>query len=290
MDTLPFALVDAFEAGPGSGNPAAVVLLKEEASPEALQAMAAELAQAETAFLRALDAPHTWSLRWFTPLVEVELCGHATLAAASFLAAQGLLPAGQAACFHTLSGPLWARWAEAPSAPLPLPPALGSRWRFALDFPAEPPELVGQGPPELLAALGCVPRWVGRNRLTWVVELATEAEVRALRPDLAALTLFAQDVVVCALGDGPLWDVVSRYFSPAQGILEDHVTGSAHAALGPHFAPRLGRKALRCWQASPRGGSVGLRLEAGGRVALEGSAKLVLVGHILSPGAWERGH
>lgn len=286
MQACPWALVDAFVGEGARGNPAAVLLLPGPAPEAYLQQVAAELAQAETAFL--WPEGEGWSLRWFTPLVEVSLCGHATLAATAFLLGRGMLQVGQVARFSTLSGPLSAQAVSGPEGASALAP-LGQAWAIELDFPAEAPEAVAQAPEGLEAALGLEgpAPWVGRNRLAWVVALPDEGALRDLRPDLAALARLGEDVLVCAPGQAH--DVASRYFAPAQGILEDHATGSAHAALGPMWAKRLGRDALRCWQASPRGGLVGVRLLPEGRVGLRGWARWVGQGALLGPEAWGAG-
>jgi PhzF family phenazine biosynthesis protein len=250
--------VDAFSAGPGSGNPAAVCLLAAHADTAWMQAVAAEMDLPATAFVRRRD--DGFALRWFTPRVELELCGHGTLAAAHVLAEDGLLPVGGRAPFTTLAGPLAAERRDG--------------W-IELDFPAEP-AAPAEPPPDLLAALGVPAKWVGRNRLDYLVEVDAEATVRALAPDLGRLaTVATRGVIVTSASDDPRFDFVSRFFAPRVGIPEDLVTGSAHCCLGPFWAPRLGQRELTAYQASARGGVVRVRV-AGDRALLAGHAITVL--------------
>jgi predicted PhzF superfamily epimerase YddE/YHI9 len=258
-------VVDAFAEQPFSGNPAGVCVLSEPAPDPWMQLVAREMNLAETAFL--LPVEDGYSLRWFTPAVEVDLCGHATLAGAHVLWQQGHLPAGEIARFHTRSGVLLAR----PRGDL-----------IELDFPARPAaELV---PPEsLLPALGVPrPRWVGRNVFDYMVEVETEAEVVALTPDLGALAkLPVRGVIVTSAAErGRPYDFVSRFFAPGVGVPEDPVTGSAHCALAPYWRPRIGRDAMTGFQASVRGGIVHTTV-AGDRVMLAGRAVTMLRGVLL---------
>lgn len=262
-------IVDAFTSEPFAGNPAAVCLLDEERSGAWLQAVAAEMNLSETAYLwRAGEA--AWRLRWFTPAVEVPLCGHATLAAAHLLFETGRARAGTLD-FATRSGTLRARPAGDGAIEIDLP-ALGS----------EPAPL----PAAVAVALGAAPvatRLVERagREETWLLELAAEADVRRLAPDFAALRAAgAPAVIATARGDESGFDCVSRYFAPGAGIDEDPVTGAAHCALGPYWAERLGKSSLRAWQASRRGGELGVRAD-GERVALTGRAVTVLRGALL---------
>jgi predicted PhzF superfamily epimerase YddE/YHI9 len=263
--------VDAFTAEPFAGNPAAVCLLEPGAEPDPawMQRVAGEMNLSETAFLRPGPEPGAYGLRWFTPTVEVELCGHATLASAHVLWSEGRIGAGEPIRFASASGPLAAR-----------PGPDGIIW---LDFPATPAEPVGP-PSGLVEALGAgAPRWVGRGRFDYLVELEDEAAVRDLAPDLrwlGRLTPGSVGVIVAAAGrDG--YDFVSRYFAPAAGIDEDPVTGSAHCTLGPFWAGRLGRDELTGFQASARGGLVQVR-PAGDRVQLGGRAVTVLRGQLVA--------
>ncbi|TSA87132.1 PhzF family phenazine biosynthesis protein [Deinococcus detaillensis] len=263
--TQPLAVVDAFTSRAYSGNPAGVCLLDEPAPPDWMQRVACELNHAETAFVWPLPS-HQYRLRWFTPAVEVDLCGHATLAAAHWLWQSGALAGDAAAHFETLSGPLSAvkrgEWIE-------------------LDFPAEVATEV-QSPVDMAALLGAQPLWIGANRLDYLVELPSAAQVRSLTPDLAHFgPLGKRGVIVTAAGDEG-YDIVSRGFFPNLGIPEDPVTGSAHCALAPYWAAKLRKSELSAYQASARGGELRLRLE-GGRVKLLGQAVITLEGRIAGP-------
>jgi predicted PhzF superfamily epimerase YddE/YHI9 len=252
--------VDAFTRRPFAGNPAAVCLLDEPRDDAWMQAVAAEMNLAETAFVeREGDG---FGLRWFTPTTEVDLCGHATLAAAHVLWELG--ESGDRLRFRTRSGTLTAERTD------------GS---IHLDFPAEPAGATDV-PPGLEDALGAVSRWVGRNRFDYLVEVADGGTVRSLVPDFRALRqLPGRGFIVTAAGEKGC-DFVSRFFAPGAGIDEDPVTGSAHCCLGPYWAARLGRSDLVGYQASTRGGYVGVHV-AGERVVLSGPAVTVLRGELL---------
>jgi len=264
----PLFVVDAFTERPFAGNPAAVCVLSADRDEGWLSSVAREMNLSETAFVRKDGG--RWHLRWFTPTVEVDLCGHATLAAAHALWEAGLAGAGSDLLFSTKSGELRAA---------------GRGSRIELDFPAEPAS-PAPVPPGLLAALGVESaRYTGRNRLDYLVELGSERAVRALSPDfarLAAVTQPARGVIVTAPSDPPERDFVSRFFAPSAGIDEDPVTGSAHCCLGPFWAERLGKSDLTGVQLSARGGTVGVRLADAGRVALTGTAVTVSRGELLS--------
>jgi PhzF family phenazine biosynthesis protein len=250
--------VDAFTDRPFAGNPAAVCVLDSPADAEWMQRVALEMNLSETAFLVRRD--DGFDLRWFTPAAEVELCGHATLASAHVLWEDGHLAAGETARFFTASGTLTAEQRD--------------DW-IELDFPAEPAEPCPL-PAGLEAALGAEPTWVGHNRFDYLVELATEAEVRSLAPDVAALErIDARGFVVTSPATTAPFDFVSRFFAPHVGIAEDPVTGSAHCCLGPYWADKLGKRELVGYQASKRGGVVRVRPE-GERVKLLGQAVIVL--------------
>jgi predicted PhzF superfamily epimerase YddE/YHI9 len=256
--------VDAFTDRPFRGNPAAVCVLDRPRPDDWLAAVAREMNLSETAFLeRRADG---WSLRWFTPAVEVELCGHATLASAHALWEAGLAAPDETLRFHTRSGKLTARRDPA---------------GVILDFPAEP--AIAQPPPAgLLDALGMArAEATARNRFDWLVQADTATQVRGLQPDMAELArIETRGVVVTALADDDSHDFVSRWFGPRVGVNEDPVTGSAHCCLGPWWATRLGRDQLRGYQASARGGTVGVHVRAG-RVELIGQAVTVLRGELL---------
>lgn len=266
MPTTPCFHVDAFADAPFRGNPAAVCLLATKRPARWLQAVAAEMNLSETAFVEPM--PKCFRLRWFTPQVEVDLCGHATLAAAHVLWSEGVAPGGEPLRFHTRSGVL---------------EAVRRGNTIELDFPAVPAKPC-VSPPRLREALGAAPRSVSRNAMDFVVELANERAVRELEPDLAALaTVRARGVVVTARAAKPsrAYDFVSRFFGPAVGVPEDPVTGSAHCALAPFWAERLQRTTLRGYQASARGGTVECELR-GDRVLLRGRAITVVRGQLLA--------
>lgn len=256
--------VDAFTSEAFRGNPAAVCLLDQPAAAEWMQSVAAEMNLSETAFV--VRRPGGWGLRWFTPKVEVDLCGHATLASAHVLWSIGVLAATEPAVFHTeVSGVLTCR-------------RDGDGIR--MDFPArEPREECAL--PGLLEALGCGAVWVGRVAQDWVVQVASEAVVRGLSPDHAALgRLSLRGVIVTAAGERGSYDFVSRFFVPGAGIEEDPVTGAAHCALGPFWQSRLNKTEFKAWQASARGGEIGLKV-LGTRVELRGRAVSVWRGEWL---------
>ncbi|WP_457633684.1 PhzF family phenazine biosynthesis protein [Oceanithermus desulfurans] len=254
--------VDAFTDRPFAGNPAAVCVLASPADPAWMQALAAEMNLSETAFLWPEGG--AWRLRWFTPKVEVDLCGHATLASAHVLW-RHLERSEPRLVFETRSGRLFAtRDGE----------------RIGLDFPA--PEAVAASlPDEIAAALGGVrPVWSGRAEDDWIVVLESAAAVRTLAPDPGLLARApARGVVVTARDESGAYDVVSRFFAPAVGVDEDPVTGSAHARMARYWAGVLGRERLRAYQASPRGGALELELR-GDRVLLWGRAVTVWSGRV----------
>jgi PhzF family phenazine biosynthesis protein len=259
----PFTQVDAFTDRPFAGNPAAVCLLPAPRDAEWMQLVAREMNLAETAFLS--PRRDGYDLRWFTPGLEVDLCGHATLASAHVLWEEGRLQPDETARFHTRSGLLTAERRD------------GLAW---LDFPRTP-AVPSAAPEQLAEALGATPRWVGRSPFDWLVELDSEEIVRRLEPNLTFLArMESRGVIVTARGAGGPHDFVSRFFAPAAGVPEDPVTGSAHCALAPFWAERLGRTELVGYQASTRGGTVRTHL-VGDRVLLGGSAVTVARGEVL---------
>ncbi len=258
--------VDAFTDRPFGGNPAAVCLLAAPAPEQWMRDIAREMNLSETAFLvrRRADADG-FDLRWFTPTVEVALCGHATLASAHVLWEEEHIGPDAQARFYTKSGLLTARrlddWIE-------------------LDFPAEPPAPV-EPPGELSTALGVEPLWVGRNRFDYLVEVSSEDVVRGTAPDFGALSrLSTRGVIVTSRSAAPEFDVVSRFFAPAAGIDEDPVTGSAHCCLGPFWRDRLGTDSFVAYQASARGGVVKVCVD-GDRVRLGGQAVTVMCAELV---------
>ena len=245
---MELTVVDAFTDRPFSGNPAAVAIVAEFPDSARMQAIAAEMALAETAFAVRRGADR-YDLRWFTPTVEVDLCGHATLATTHII--------GRAVRFETRSGPL--------------PTTIAPGGLIELDCRGDIPERA-----ELPLTLGLEGvRWFGRGRFDFLAELPSAASVRSLVPDLSAIrSLDGRGLIVTAIGDRPGVACVSRYFAPGVGIAEDPVTGSAHCTLGSFWAPRLGIRSLTGEQASPRGGTVHTRM-AGDRVVIGGQAVTV---------------
>ncbi len=259
--TTPLFQVDAFTDRPFTGNPAAVCLLSEARESDWMQAVAAEMNLSETAFVQPLPGGG-YELRWFTPTVEVDLCGHATLASAHVLWEEGRLQRTEAARFHTRSGVLCVEWTPE---------------GMVMDFPALP-AAAQEAPAGLNEALGAAPTWVGRSRHDLLVELASDKAVRQLVPELSRIgAIAARGVIVTARAETGPWDFVSRFFAPAVGIDEDPVTGSAHCVLGPYWAGRLGRERLTGFQASRRGGTVHIELR-GERLGLGGQALTILKG------------
>ncbi|MEU4422629.1 PhzF family phenazine biosynthesis protein [Actinoplanes sp. NPDC024001] len=259
-------IVDAFTDRPFAGAPAGVVLLDAFPDDAWMQRVAVEVNHAETAFLHRLPAGSEadWALRWFTPAVEVALCGHATLAAAHVLGEDGPVR------FATRSGVLVA--------------SPGPDGMLTLDFPTAPLTAVAPDP-ALAAALGAevlAVRHTGPNTDDLLVEVAGEKLVREIAPDLRALTPLSNRgvIVTAAAGDETAgYDFVSRFFGPAVGVDEDPVTGSAHTALAPYWAAKLGRDELTGYQASPRGGFVRVALR-GDRTHLSGHAVTVIDGEL----------
>ena len=254
--------VDAFTAKAFTGNPAAVCLLPEARPDQWMAHVAMEMNLAETAFLvRNGDSYH---LRWFTPAVEVDLCGHATLASAHFLWEDGHLHSAATARFHTKSGVLTCErrgnWIE-------------------MNFPAKF-EQPADPPPNLAEALGTELRYVGRNQFDYLIEVADEQTLRALTPKHHLLRELPVRGVICTAPASGDYDFVSRFFAPGSGIDEDPVTGSAHCALAPFWAARLGKTEMTGFQASPRGGVVKVRVE-GDRVLLLGQAVTTMRGDLL---------
>jgi predicted PhzF superfamily epimerase YddE/YHI9 len=257
-------VVDAFTDVPFAGNSAAVCVLSMPREDRWMQAVAREMNHADTAYL--LPEGDGWRLRWFTPTVEVDLCGHATLASAHVLWEDGHATPGAVVRFQTRSGLLTA--------------VARDGW-IILDFPATPP-VGAEPPPGLGAALGVPVVATFRTPFDWLVELESEAAVRALDPDLAALArLGGRGVIVTSRASSPQYDFVSRFFAPAIGLPEDPVTGSAHCALGPLWGARFGRHDLVGRQASSRGGIVRVTLQ-GERVLLSGQAVTTLRGELLA--------
>jgi len=255
---IPIYQVDAFTRRRFAGNPAAVMVLESFPADAIMQAVAAENNLAETAFL--VRQSGGYRIRWFTPSVEVPLCGHATLASAAVVM-EKLEPQRESVVFHSASGPLPVRRVSA---------------GYVMDLPARGSEPV-TAPAELVAALGTEPVEVHVGAFNYMVVLPSEQTVTELTPDLPAIArLDRSGVIVTAAGSGD-YDFVSRYFAPAKGIPEDPVTGGAHCQLVPYWAEQFKRSAFRAYQASPRGGEIVCRLK-GERVELEGACVFYMEG------------
>lgn len=260
---FPLYIVDAFSSAADSfsGNPAAVCILPENRPSAWMQQVAAEMNLSETAFLqyRGLDG---WNLRWFTPVKEVDLCGHATLAAAHVIWRE-LGDSRRDLVFHTRSGRLTASRAEE---------------IITLDLPADPPAALAYVPEALEQLLGQAPVWVGQGRDFLLAVVDDARVVRELQPDMALVaSLPTEGLIVTALGDQPGLDMVSRFFAPRIGIPEDPATGAAHCVLAVYWSNRLGKSRLQAFQASARTGTFGLEI-SGDRVYLLGRAKTHLSG------------
>lgn len=252
-------VLDAFCNGPFTGNPAAVVPLDEWLPDATLQAIAAEHNLSETAFVVQREGEDAYDLRWFTPTVEVALCGHATLAAGALILDDFALGASEVE-FHSQSGRLVVS-------------RLGDG--YMLDFPAYPASETS-APPDLLEGLGARPEAVLRAR-NWLVVYSDEATIRGLTPDMSRLARLDTDVIVTAPGTDA--DFVSRFFAPQFGIPEDPVTGSAHCTLTPYWAARLGKERMQARQLSQRGGWLEVALR-GERVEISGRVRRYLDGRI----------
>jgi len=252
--------LDAFATRAFTGNPAAVVVLQTFPADTVMLAVAAENNLSETAFL--VQDGDDYRLRWFTPRIEVPLCGHATLASAAVVM-ERLQPARQQVIFHSASGPLTVRH---------------TGHGYCMNFPARPSNPIAL-PSALLEALHVSPVEVLANQFNYMAVIPSVETLRQLVPDMAELMrLDRSGLIVTAPGDGT-YDFFSRYFAPAKGIPEDPVTGAAHCMLTPYWANRLGKTSFRAFQASHRGGEVLCRL-SGDRVELEGSCVFYLEGEL----------
>jgi PhzF family phenazine biosynthesis protein len=265
---LPLHIIDAFTVRERSfsGNPAAVCLLEKPLEDSLLQQIAQEMNLSETAFLLANSDPSetTYSLRWFTPLMEVDLCGHATLASAHLLWQEGVVAPTKMIQFQTRSGELQAEH---------------SQNGIVLNFPARPP--VKSNPPAgMLEALTITPRYIGSNGMDYLIEVGSEAELRSLSPDFTQLKrVETRGVIVTCRSENQPFDFVSRFFAPSAGVNEDPVTGSAHCYLAPYWSQKMGKQKFIAYQASARGGILHVELR-GERVLLSGKAKTTVRGEL----------
>jgi PhzF family phenazine biosynthesis protein len=271
---LKFHTVDAFTQKPFGGNPAAVFILNDIIPDSLMQSIAFEMNLSETAFVLKLkedeERGEGYSLRWFTPNMEVDLCGHATLASAHIMWQTGVCQTNEKINFHTRSGLLTAVY---------------NKGQIGLDFPAIPQKEI-KYPPELITAIGgAKPKYVGMTKWNYLVELEDEAAVLGAQPDFPLmLTLPGWGTIVTAEADKnglgkEGYDFVSRFFAPEKGITEDPVTGSAHCALGPYWLKRLSKDKFKAYQASERGGALGVSV-VGDRVLLTGFGVTVIEGEV----------
>lgn len=263
QDLIRYFVVDAFTDRPFSGNPAAVVLLSEWPDDLWLQNVAMEMNLSETAFV--VPTQSGFDLRWFTPTVEVDLCGHATLASAFAIIHAGLLEAKSDMDFATRSGVL---------------SAVAHGDRIQLDFPLKP-ESPTTPPADLIEGLSVTPTYVGKSEYDYLVEVETEQELRSLTPNFDHLAkLDCRGIIVTSTSTNPEFDFSSRFFGPAVGVDEDPVTGSAHCCLADYWRKRTGRDRFTAFQASQRGGVVHLTVQQD-RVLMAGTAFLVAQGELL---------
>ena len=259
----PYFIVDAFTDRPFAGNPAAVCLLLDWRDDSWLHRVATEMNLSETAYL--VPNGDAFDLRWFTPAVEVDLCGHATLASAHVLWQQGLADPDAEIRFSTRSGVL---------------KAVQRAGHIELDFPLTPAN-PAEAPPGLIEALGVPVKCVGRSQFDYLVEVESETVLRRLAPDFTMLArVSCRGIIVTARADEHRFDFVSRFFAPAAGIAEDPVTGSAHCCLADFWRKQLGKTSFVAYQASARGGIVHVRVH-GNRVYLGGEAVIVAKGELL---------
>jgi len=259
----PILQIDAFTDKPFGGNPAGVCILEKPADEKWMQSVAMEMNLAETAFLHPIEGG--WSLRWFTPAVEVDLCGHATIAATHALLETGKLRADEAARFQTKSGWLGAR--------------RDGEW-IELDFPATPASRV-DAPPGLFESLGDKPQAVARSKFDYLCEFESEKIVRDLAPDFSRLAkIETRGVIVTARSSTSEFDFVSRFFGPRVGIDEDPATGSSHCALAPYWQAKMNKNQMIAYQASRRGGIIRVTVN-GDRILLGGKAVTVLRGELV---------
>ena len=257
--------VDAFSDQPFKGNPAAVCLMNADKDASWMQAVANEMNLSETAFLRPEN--DGYRLRWFTPKTEVKLCGHATLASAHILYEQGVLPRNVTARFYTASGLLTASCAD-------------DGGLVELNFPASQVALC-EAPAGLIEALGINPVFIGRSDDDFLIEVASDEEVRKISPDFVRLLrVECRGIIVTALSASPEYDFISRFFAPAVGINEDPVTGSAHCRLVPYWQNKLGKNRFVAYQASQRGGILHLTA-AGDRIRIGGKAVTIFKGELV---------
>lgn len=265
MTPYDFFLVNAFTSETFGGNPAAICILSEPRNTDFMQKLAKEFNYSETAFL--FNTNHnTYDLRWFTLTKEIDFCGHATLASAHALWQSGYCNSSQSIVFNTLSGDLTARKAD--------------QW-IDIEFPAAPATELSNVPILIRNIIGIEPLYVGRNATDYLVVLPSENDVRLLNPDINLIAaLPSQGFIVTSKSQSDEYDFVSRVFAPNDGIDEDLVCGAAHCCLGPYWGNILGKKQLKAYQASSRGGILRIEL-LGEKVYLAGQAVTIIQGNLL---------
>ncbi len=250
--------VDSFTDKAFAGNPAAVCIMDSMPEERRCINIASEMNLSETAFL--VPNGNGFELRWFTPTVEVDLCGHATLAAVRVLSELGKLSDSGTVTFTSRSGRLRAKMVDD---------------QIELDFPITTANQC-ECPQDIIRGIGLHPQWCGKTDFDYLVEVSSAEQVRNCQPDFGILSRFGiRGVIVTAQSDQTNYDFISRFFAPGAGIDEDPVTGSAHCALGPYWQAKLGKSELTGYQASERGGVVNVRIESD-RIFLRGSAVLVM--------------
>jgi len=254
--------VDAFTSKPFAGNPAAVFILEHELTEQQMKNIAFEMNLSETAYV--LKEGDNYNLRWFTPHSEVDLCGHATLASSHILWEKGLHNKNSTIHFQTRSGLLKANMVNG---------------KIELDFPIDEAHQI-EVPDDLVKTLGAKPIYLGMTKWSYLAEMDSEETVRNIKPDFDLMeTLEAWGLMITARSSTMEFDFVSRFFAPRKGVKEDPVTGSAHCALGPYWMKKLNKNEFTAYQASKRGGVIGVKIE-GERVKLTGEAVTVLEGKI----------
>lgn len=263
LDKVSYFIVNSFTTELYKGNPAAVCLLESTIPALTMQKIAQEIPVPTTAFIQKVD--NVFFLRWFTPEMEIQICGHGTIAGAFLLWHQGILPVESSITFQTVSGSLQANW-----------------FNEMVEITIKKYQLEEiECPYELEEWLGTKPTYVGKTDLDYIVELSHEEYIADFQPDFPAMKHFpVRCVCITSMSQEKGIDIVSRFFSPAQGIDEDHVNGSTHGALGPYWCKKLSKESIVSKQLSKRGGLLYVTPKVND-VAIAGSAVLILEGEIL---------
>lgn len=263
MHTLPIAVIDSFAEKAFSGNPAAVCLLEKSLSAAQMQAIAMEMNLSETAFVEKIDEVGNFSLRWFTPTLEIDLCGHATLASAYWMLQAGWTKEGETVRFQTKSGELRVS---------------NQAGMIRMDFPLIP-TTIDVHPHYPVDLFGSKIVQAAQLRRNWIFELENEAAVRSFRPDFAKIAEHSEEGFIVTAAGTEGYDMVSRFFGPNVGVPEDPVTGFAHCALVDYWRQKTGKTQFKAFQASQRGGTLLLEIQ-GDRVIIQGKAVVVLNGNL----------